>query len=160
MKPILVAALIAISAAPVCAGELFSGTLTYRPDSETWTPVPAAGWRTVKMVGEYVPTTGPIPAGQIECRGTNYWNQSTSEADGVCVFGELPDSWMLRYRMTQTNRASQSAEQFRRIGEWIVVGGNGRYSGMTGSGTYMAEGAVAEGGKWRTQWEGEVTIPK
>ena len=147
MKRMLIAALIAASGAPVCAGELFSGTHTYRPDSETWTPVPAAGWRTVTMVGEYVPTTGPIPAGRIECRGTNYWNQSTSEADGVCVFGELPDSWMLRYRMTQTNRASQSAEQFRRIGEWTVVGGNGRYSGMTGSGTYMAEGAVAEGGK-------------
>jgi hypothetical protein len=77
------------------------------------------------------------------------------------VFGELPDSWMLRYRMTQTNVAGQTAEKFRRIGEWTAVDGTGRYSGITGSGTYMAEEyPVAEGGKWRTQWEGEVTIPE
>lgn len=41
-----------------------------------------------------------------------------------------------------------------------MVDGTGRYADMTGSGTYLAEGAVADGGQYRTRWEGGVTIPK
>lgn len=160
MKRLLVAALIVAAAAPATAGEMFSGTHTYRPEIQDWSPVPAAGYRSVVMVGDYTPDSGPIPAGRIECRGNNFWNKSVTEADGVCVFGEGADVWMLRYRMTSTDRASQTAEAHRRIGEWTVVGGTGRYSGITGSGTYLAEGAVAADQKYLTRWEGEVTIPK
>lgn len=160
MKPLLAAAVVFASLGTAGAGEMFSGTHTYRAESETWMPVPASGWRTVTMVGEYEPMTGPIGAGRIECRGTNYWHKSTVEADGVCVFGEGPNTWMLRYRMTRTDRATTRAEQHQREGEWTVVDGTGRFSGMTGSGTYLAEGAVAEGNLYRTRWEGEVTIPE
>ena len=159
MKLTILVALTAIMGAPALAQEQFSGTHTYRFDQETWSPVPDAGWRTVTMVGDYVPISGPIPAGRIECRGTNYWNGSVRDADGVCVFGEGRDVWMLRYRMTRNDVASQTAESFRRIGEWTVVGGTGRYSGMTGEGFYWAEeGGVADGGRWRTRRGGEVTI--
>lgn len=161
MKLTSLAALIAVMAAPAFAAEEFSGTHMYRFDQETWSPLPYAGWRTVTMVGDYVPVSGPIPAGRIECRGTNYWSGSVREADGVCVFGEGPDTWMLRYRMTRTDALSQAAEQFRRTGEWTAVGGTGRWRGITGSGFYWAEeGGVAEGGRWRTHWGGEVTIPR
>lgn len=160
MKPILAAAIVLAIAGPADAGEMFSGTHTYRAEAETWMPVPASGWRTVTMTGDYEPMTGPIEAGRIECRGTNYWHKSTVEADGVCVFGKSPDTWMLRYRMIRTDRATTRAEQHQRIGEWTVVDGTGRFSGMTGFGTYLAEGNVADGGKYRTRWEGEVTIPE
>jgi len=157
----VLAVLIAVIAAPAIAGERFSGSHTYRADSETWSPVPAAGWRTVTMVGEYTPISGRIPSGKIECRGTNFWNRSIREADGVCVFGELPDNWMLRYRMPQMNLGAPTMEPYQRTGNWTVVGGNGRYNGITGSGTYRAKANPdAEGGKWRTMWEGEITIPK
>lgn len=77
------------------------------------------------------------------------------------MFGEGRDTWMLRYRMTRTDVSSQTIDRFRRAGEWTVVAGTGRYSGMTGSGTYMAEeGYVAEGGRWRTRWAEEATIPR
>lgn len=158
MKPfVLAAALAAVASAP-SAGEMFSGTHTYRPDYQQWMPVPAAGFRSLVMVGDYVPASGPIPAGRVECRGTNFWTKSVVEADGVCVFGEAPDSWMLRYRMTSNDRAALTAEQHRRIGEWTAVEGTGKYSGITGSGTYFSEGEVGADGLYRTQWEGEVTI--
>ena len=160
MKQVIAAAIAAAFIAPAGAGERFSGTHTYRAKSETWIPVPASGWRTVTMVGDYEPMAGPVEAGRIECRGTNYWHKSTVEADGVCVFGDGPDTWMLRYRMTRTDRATTRAEQHQREGEWTVVDGTGRFSGMTGSGTYLAEGTVAEGGMYRTRWEGEVSIPE
>lgn len=105
MKALFCAALIAASTAPPSAAELFSGTHTYRPDHEIWTPVPAAGWITASMAEEYDPTSGSIPAGGIECRGANHRNKATREASGVCVFGEKPDIWMLRYRAIETDRA-------------------------------------------------------
>ena len=160
MKTVTLAAVFAVTAFPVFAAELFAGTHTYRPDTKLWDPVPAAGWWTSTMVGEYEPMSGPIPAGRIECRGGGFWNKSTREASGVCVFGEKPDVWMLRYHAAETDRASRTAAGYIPIGEWTAVGGTGRFSGITGSGTYLAEGAVAENGKHRTRWEGEVTIPE
>lgn len=126
MKRTIEAALIAMFAPAAIAAEPFTGTHTYRPDTEIWRPVPGAGWRTSTMVGDYVPTSGLIPASRIQCRGTGYWHGSSRESDGVCVFGEGLDVWMLRYRMTRNDVAAQTAEQFRRIGEWAVVGGTGR----------------------------------
>lgn len=159
MKPVILAVLLAVAASPTSAGELFSGTHTYRPDAELWNPIPAAGWWTATMVGEYVAISGPIAAGRIECRGGGYWNKSTREGNGVCVFGDAPDTWMLRYVQIETDRAGRAAAGYMPIGEWTVLGGTGRYNDMTGSGTYLAEGPVAEDGEYRTRWEGEVTIP-
>lgn len=160
MKLAVLAVLATLLSAPAIAGEEFSGTHTYRFEQETWSPMADAGWRTVTMTGDYVPISGPIPAGKIQCRGTNYWHGSIREADGVCVFGEGADIWMLRYHMTRTDTASQTAERFRRIGEWKVVSGTGRWRGITGSGFYWAEEGYGADGTWRTRWGGEVTIPK
>ena len=97
----------------------------------------------------------------MECRGTNFWTNEVSEAEGICVFGELPDRWMLRYRMTDREPREQRRERFGRRGEWTVVGGVGRFEGMTGSGTYLAEsGTTEESGAYKTMWQGEVTIPE
>ncbi|WP_240790156.1 hypothetical protein [Roseomonas sp. HF4] len=123
MKRTIPAALIAILATTAFAGEPFTGTHTYRFDQQTWSPMPDAGWRTVTMVGDFTPVSGPIIASRIECRGANFWNGPIREADGVCVLGEGRDTWMLRYRMTRTDVASQTIDPFRRSGEWTVVGG-------------------------------------
>ena len=93
-------------------------------------------------------------------RVRHFWNKSIRESNGVCVFGEAPDTWMLRYQATETNRAKRTTPQgYIPIGKWTVVEGPGRYAGITGAGTYLAEGAVGEGGKYRTRWEGSVNIP-
>lgn len=75
MKQMIPAALIAMLANSALAtsefaGERFTGTHTYRFDQQTWSPMPEAGWRTVTMVGDYAPASGPITASSIECRGT------------------------------------------------------------------------------------------
>ena len=148
-----------MAAAGAPAAELFSGAHTYTGTAKPWYPAPGAGYSTLVMVGTYEPQTGPIPESRLECRGNNFWSPKISEAEGVCVFGELLDRWMLRYRMTDTQPRQQRRERFGRRGEWTVVGGVGRYEGMTGSGTYLAESGLAEDGKYRTMWEGEVSIP-
>ena len=161
MKSALLAVLFAALALPASAEALFSGTHTYRPDYDLWLPVPAAGWVTSVMVGEYEPRSGPIPAGRIECRGGVFWNKSIRESNGVCVFGEKPDTWMLRYQATETNRAKRTTPQgYIPVGKWTAVEGTGRYAGITGSGTYLAEGPVGDDGKYRTRWEGAITLPE
>ena len=117
MKSAFLAAVIAVSVLPASAGELFSGTHTYRPNSEIWNPIPAAGWWSTTMVGQYEPKSGPIPASRIECRGGGFWNKSIREATGVCVFGEAPDVWMLRYNATETDRAKRTAAGYLPMGE-------------------------------------------
>ncbi len=161
MKSALLAVLFAAVALPAAAEELFSGTHTYRPDYEMWSPVPAAGWVTSTMVGEYEALSGPIPAGRIECRGGVFWNKSIRESNGVCLFGQAPDTWMLRYQATETNRAKRTTPQgYIPVGKWTAVEGTGRYAGITGAGTYLAEGAVTDNGKSRTRWEGTISIPR
>lgn len=160
MKLLLIAALSAALAGGAPAGERFTGAHTYTGTAKPWHPAPGAGYSTLIMIGTYVPETGPVPESRVECRGNNFWTSEVSEAEGVCVFGELPDRWMLRYRMTDNRPREQRRERFGRRGNWTVVGGVGRYEGMTGSGTYLAQSGVAEAGKYRTMWEGEVTIPE
>ena len=121
MKIPLAAMLIAL-AGHAGAGELFSGSHTYVGTGQDWFPVPGAGYTTLIMVGTYTPMSGPIPESRIECRGANFWTTEVSEASGICVFGELPDRWMLRYRMVDREVDPQRRERFIRRGEWTVVG--------------------------------------
>ncbi len=158
MKILLLAALFAATASSTIAGERFSGSHSYTGTAKPWYPAPGAGYSQITMIGDYVPDTGPIPKSRVECRGNNFWSPDVSEANGVCVFGELPDRWMLRYRMTDREPREQRRERFGRRGEWTVVAGVGRFEGMTGSGTYLAESGLGENGTYRTMWEGEVTI--
>lgn len=161
MRSVLIAMLAAGLSGPAVAGELFSGSHTYRGTTQPWMPAPGAGYAAFESVGTYTPDAGPIPKSRVECRGASFWTSDISEASGVCVFGELPDRWMLRYRMTDRELREQRRERFGRRGEWTIVGGVGRYAGITGSGTYLAKSGVAEeGGLYKTMWQGEVTIPE
>jgi hypothetical protein len=161
MKPTLIAALVVGMASSASAGELFSGSHTYTGTAQTWMPAPGMGYAVLKMVGTFTPTSGPIPKSKVECRGANFWSSKRSEAEGVCVFGVRPNQWMLRYRMTAPGLRDKSAERFSRRGKWTVIGGVGRFKGMTGNGTYLAKSGVAgKGGVYKTMWAGEVTIPK
>lgn len=135
MKLVVIAALSVAMAGSAVAGERFTGVHTYTGTGKPWYPVPGAGYSTLTMIGTYVAETGPIPESRVECRGNNFWTTEISEAEGICVFGDLPDRWMLRYRMTENRPAEQRNERFKRRGEWTVVGGVGRYEGMTGFGT-------------------------
>ena len=161
MKPLLIAALIAGVTGPATAGEIFSGSHTYTATAQTWFPAPGVGYAALKMVGTFTPASGPVPKTRIECRGANFWTNQVSEASGVCVFGKLPDRWMLRYRMTDRKLRIQRRERFGRRGEWTIIGGVGRYKGIAGKGTYLAiSGVAGKGGVYKTMWAGEITIPK
>ena len=163
MKSILVAALSAATITAASAAEMFAGTSTYPNTTiaaEPWHVGSGTNYTTVKLVGSFVPSSGSLPQSRIECRGANFSSSEASEADGVCVFGEFPDRWVVRYHMTDRNPRVQRAERFGRRGEWAVVGSTGRFEGMTGSGTYLAApGNNSEGGVNSTRWAGEVTIP-
>lgn len=160
MKSIFITALFATIATVAQAAEQFTGIHTYTGSGAPWMPTPGTGYTTIKTVGKFVPNLGSIPESRVECRGANFWSSEASEAEGVCVFGEIPDRWMLRYRMTDRNPHEQRRERFGRRGNWVVVGGIGRFEGMTGSGKYLAKPAFeSEDGVNRTMWTGDVIIP-
>lgn len=161
MKPILIAVLVAGMASSASAGERFSGSQTYTATSQVWTPMPGAGYAMAKMVGSYTPQSGPIPKSRVECWGSFFWSPKKTETHGVCVFGVLPDRWMVRYRRTSPTFPGKTIGRFLRQGEWTVISGEGRFAGMTGKGTYLAKPVTT--GKapvHKTMWAGEVTIPK
>ena len=56
------------------------------------------------------------------------------------------------------SRVSRKRQGFERKGAWTVVGGSGKYLGMTGSGTYLTGSVVDR--KKTSHWEGEVDIPE
>ena len=161
MRVVLLAAIVAGAVAPASAGEVFSGSHLYTGTTTPWMPVAGAGYATSTMVGTFTPTAGPVPKSRIECRGASFWTDKVSEATGICVFGTLPDRWMLRYRMTDRDLRLQRRERFGRRGTWTIVGGVGRYTGIKGEGTYFAvSGPATKGGRYKTMWAGEITLAK
>lgn len=148
---------IVLAAAPAGAAEMFTGTHVYQGDSRAWMTAPGVGYSHFNSKGQIAMQSGPLPNGPVECHGTSYWTTETSEAEGICVFGETTDRWTVRYRMFPAEHKNQRAERFNRRGEWTVIGGTGRYENMTGAGTYLAE----QGDTTRpniTRWQGEVTL--
>lgn len=159
MKLPLIAALILAFAMPVSAGERFKGKLLYRGETEVWMPAPGVGYQHFKSRGDVTMATGPFPKlVPIRCYGTSYWTAEVSEAEGICIFGRMPDTWTARYMMTDNDPGEQRRERFHRVGNWDVVGGTGAYDGMTGFGTYLAEPG-REDFLNVTHWEGEVEMP-
>ena len=112
----------------------------------------------VLSVGTFEPDVGSIPGGPIECHGAGFWTPEEILGNGICIFGADPSRWTVAFKMEERNQFdSQNIEKYQRRGTWAVVGGTGRYVGMTGSGSFMT-GPVVNGQK-TTKWEGEVKLP-
>ncbi len=159
MRSSLIAALAISLALPAAAGERFKGKHLYRGDTEVWMPAPGVGYQHFKSSGDVTFESGPFPkALPLRCFGTSYWTTETSKAEGICVFGRMPDTWTVRYVMTDTEPGAQRRERFHRVGDWTVVGGMGKYDSMTGFGRYLAEPG-REDFLNVTHWEGEVDLP-
>lgn len=160
MKLLFIAAtILAAAAAAATAGERFKGKFLYRGETEVWMPAPGVGYQHFKSRGDVTMETGPFPRLMpVRCYGTSYWSPDVSEAEGVCIFGRMPDTWTARYVMTDTLPGEQRRERFHRVGDWTAVGGTGAYDGITGSGRYLAEPG-REDFLNVTHWEGEVTLP-
>ncbi len=159
MKLPLIAALVLAVSAPAFAGERFKGKNLYRGETEVWMPAPGVGYQHFKSWSDIDFESGPFPNSlPLRCYGTSYWTAEVSEAEGICIFGRMPDTWTARYVMTDTLPGEQRRERFHRVGDWTAVGGTGKYDGITGFGRYLAEPG-REDFLNVTHWEGEVDLP-
>jgi len=79
------------------------------------------------------PKTSPFFHASCHCLGTLYWTnikKFTYESSGTCVYTR-PDGDKI------ITRISCVAKGGRGDGKWIIVGGTGKFKGMTGGGTFL-----------------------
>jgi len=82
---------------------------------------------------------GPLHVGPAECVYTYYATGNTVENKGYCAFGDADGDRIF----TQWNGTGTSGTNF-------IVGGTGKYEGITGSGPWMGAEAVGKNGGWVT----------
>lgn len=159
VKLLLLVFVFLTAATPASAAQRFKGKLLYRGDNEVWMPASGVGYKHFKSRGDITFETGPfskiLP---VRCYGTSYWTTKMFEAEGICIFGRMPDTWTVRYVITETKLGDQRRERFHRVGDWTAIGGTGKYDGIAGFGRYLAEPARDDFLNV-THWEGEVDLP-
>jgi len=75
--------------------------------------------------GYFEVVQGPLEEGPARCVGGGFGLQNGENSiQGVCVFGEAEDSFTMRWKAGEQGKANT----------WTIVGGTGRYEGMTGEG--------------------------
>ena len=75
--------------------------------------------------GYFEVVEGPIEEGPARCVGGGFGSQNGENSiQGVCVFGEAEDTFTMRWKAGERGEANT----------WTIVGGTGRFDGMTGEG--------------------------
>ena len=75
--------------------------------------------------GYFEVVEGPIDEGPTRCVGGGFGSQSGENSiQGVCVFGEAEDAFTMRWKAGERGKANT----------WTIVGGTGKFDGMTGEG--------------------------
>ena len=75
--------------------------------------------------GHFEVVEGPLEEGPARCVGGGFGSQNGENSiQGVCVFGEGEDTFTMRWKAGEQGAANT----------WTIVGGTGRFDGMTGDG--------------------------
>jgi hypothetical protein len=75
--------------------------------------------------GHFEVVEGPLEEGPARCVGGGFGSQNGANSiQGVCVFGEGEDTFTMRWKAGEQGAANT----------WTIVGGTGRFDGMTGDG--------------------------
>ena len=128
------------------AGERVSGTTFYVVDQQNWETGEGAGYFMWHGEGVQHSAEGPLGTSAIECHGAGFWDTDGSSADGICIIGAGDDVRTMRW----------TREKGEKVGRWEHLSGSGKFAGMTGGGTF--QGQSLAGGRYVTQWDGEVTM--
>ena len=75
--------------------------------------------------GYFEVVEGPLEEGPARCVGGGFGAQNGENSiQGVCVFGEGKDTFTMRWKAGEQGKANT----------WSIVGGTGKFDGMTGQG--------------------------
>ena len=91
---------------------------------------------------------GPLGTSASECHGAGFWDKDGSFGEGICVIGAGDDVRVIHWKR----------DKGEKVGRWKHLSGTGKFADMTGEGTY--EGQSLPGGRYISEWDGEVTIPE
>lgn len=130
------------------AGEKVSGTNFYVVDQPTWKTGEGSGYFMWHGEGISQSAEGPLPTSAIECHGAGFWGPDGSSGEGICVIGAEDDTRIMHWKR----------DMGEKFGRWEMLMGTGKFAGITGEGTYTSE--RLPGGRYMSQWEGEVTLPE
>lgn len=73
----------------------------------------------------YVSVEGPAGEGPSHCLGSGFYNaDGTNDIQGICIFGEGDDTFTMSWKAGEKSAANT----------WVIVGGTGKFTGMSGDG--------------------------
>lgn len=147
------AAALALALLPcaAAAGERVTGTNDYVHNTETFRYGDGQYWRQ-DNAGRFESSQGPLGAGDARCIGAGFGDASGVRGEGICIFETSAQDgfvWAWQARPGEPNA-------------WQVIGGTGRFAGMTGEGISRSRVASEFLPQQRrvTDWEGEVAFRK
>ena len=95
------------------------------PLNQEYFQLPDGVYYTQDNRGYFEVIEGPLEEGPARCVGGGFGEQNGENSiEGVCVFGEAEDTFIMRWKAGQQGQANA----------WTIVDGTGMYDGMTGEG--------------------------
>ncbi len=128
------------------AGESVSGQNYLVLDNQAWPTGEQSGFYLFNGSGVSNVTNGPTETGAIECHGSGFWSPEGSRGEGICLHGAGDDTY------TSTYKIGLGASN----GQWKILGGTGKYAGISGEGTYIPN--PLPGNRAISNWQGEITL--
>lgn len=147
MKHVFPMLALVLAPASALAAEKVVLTNYYVTDTRTYPTGEKTGYWEVTFTGISEATAGPLDTMPIECHGAGYWGAEGPWGDGMCVSGAGDDLIFWLWEAPKGGEANT----------WEIVGGTGKYAGITGAGTARSE--TLSPNRRVSYLEGEVSLP-
>ena len=128
------------------AAEKIKGVNYMVVESQNWQTGEGTGYWMINAKGVSNNVEGSFEDGAIECHGAGSWDTEGSWGEGICVHSVGDD----------TRTSSWKRGKGEELGHWEMLGGTGKYAGITGQGTYKPTNLP--GGRLVSEFDGEITM--
>jgi hypothetical protein len=148
MKSVLLALTLVATLTPFTsyAGETANGQNYLVLENQAWPTVEKSGFYQFNGSGISNVANGPTETSAIECHGSGFWSPEGNRAEGICLHGADDDTYVSAYKR------ELGAEN----GQWEILGGTGKYAGISGEGTYVPR--LLPGNRAISNWQGEISL--
>jgi len=149
-RSLLTAVFFTLGLSPVAAfsGEAAKGSNYLVLDNHAWPTGQKSGFYQFNGAGISKVEMGPIDTAAVECHGSGFWNESGGRGEGICLHGAGDDTYISSYKM----------EAGAKSGQWKILGGTGKYSEISGEGTYIPNSLA--GKRAISNWQGEISLSR
>lgn len=147
-KSFLTAVIVTLSLSPLSsfAGETAKGSNFLVLDNQAWPTGQKSGFYQFNGAGISNVEAGPTETVAIECHGAGFWGGKGNRAEGICLHGSGDNTYVSSYKM----------EVGAKSGQWKILGGTGKYTGISGEGTYVPN--LLPGMRAVSNWQGEISL--